>query len=118
MRAPPPRAVRFGREVERGRAADVVAGEAVEQVLELRIVARFGVGRLQLVERRHQRLRRVLAAELAEPAVGVGQGGHDRGGGRRGEVQSHAGLPRWPPAWRRRQTVGADPVSARLTQTR
>ena len=63
--------------VERRRAADVVGGQLVDLGLEVGILPRLGVGGVELVERRHQGFRRVLAAEPAEAAVGIGHGGSD-----------------------------------------
>src|SRR5205085_11889848 len=54
------------REVERRRAAGVVAQQPLEVVFEPGIVARRKPLVLQLVERRDQRLRHVAAAVVAE----------------------------------------------------
>src|SRR6185436_15452154 len=57
------------REVERARTADVVAQQAVERLLERGVVARREPGRLELVERGHQRLGDVPAAIRPEPPL-------------------------------------------------
>ena len=57
------------REVERARPADVVAQQVAERLLERRVVARLEPGRLELVERRDERLGHVAAAVGAEPPL-------------------------------------------------
>src|SRR5690606_15528644 len=55
------------RPVERRRPPDIVAQQHLELRPERRIAARCVPGRLQLDECRHQRLRHIAPAELAEP---------------------------------------------------
>ena len=62
-------------EVERGGTARVVVEEVAEPAPEAGVLARGAEGALELDERRHQRLGDEAAAEAAEVAVGVGQGG-------------------------------------------
>jgi hypothetical protein len=59
------------REVQRRRAADIISRETIHHVLELGVAASVVVSGFQLVERRHQRLRRILAAELPKSATRV-----------------------------------------------
>jgi hypothetical protein len=79
----PGAAAQFGqvpREIQRRRPADVIARETIDHVLELGVAASFVIGGFQLVERRHQRFRRILAAELPKSATRVRHragGAHD-----------------------------------------
>ncbi len=60
-----------GRVGERCRAADPVAQQARELALERGIGARLEVRDLELTDRGHERLRQVLATELAESSLHV-----------------------------------------------
>ncbi|MNQ89294.1 hypothetical protein D3C85_1046000 [compost metagenome] len=61
-------------EVQRARAADVVALEVGQFLLEFRVVLGRFVFAGQVVDQRHQGFGDVLAAEGAEQALGVGAG--------------------------------------------
>ena len=75
---PPRRSDRRVGVAERRRPADVVAQEAVELGPEGRVAPRLAVRRLELVERRHQRLGHEAAAERAEVPGGVRPSGERR----------------------------------------
>ena len=85
------------REVEGGGAADVISRETVDHVLKLGVTASFGVGGFQLVERRHQRFRRILAAELPKSAARIRNHGGRTHNGRdprlHFQIDRHAPLP-------------------------
>ena len=79
-------------EIDRRRTPDVVASQPVDFPLKRRIAAGFDPGSLEFFERRHQRFRRVLAAEATvaplriRPLAGCGAfavaneiGRHQRG---------------------------------------
>src|SRR5205814_6824988 len=70
-----PKAFRLG---QRRRTSDEVAQGIVELAFERGVAPQLPVRRFELVERRHERLRNVLAAELAEVAGAVGEQGHER----------------------------------------
>ena len=62
--------------VERRGTPDEFARTMLQLALERGIAPRLLVGLLQLSQRRHQRLGDILAAELAEVAVAIGQTWH------------------------------------------
>jgi hypothetical protein len=85
------------REVEGRRSADVISRQTVDNVLELGITASLSVGGFQLVEGRHQRLRRILAAELPKSATRIrhrgGRADHGRAPSLRFQIDRHTPLP-------------------------
>src|SRR6185437_9483709 len=70
-----------GGEVKRRRTADVLARITLELGAKGRVAPRRAVRALQLGQRRHQRLRNVAAAELAEASALIGVALHARARG-------------------------------------